>query len=840
MMKKTLLILVVILTVISVGQAQKRLEGKPEVYNSPKDYFDDEYINQLNELITSKHKRSSDEPWIVMSDRDNNKAYTKPDEGSEVKSTINFKDWFYVVDSNDEWVKLVKARKEGSLGIKAIQQDIGWVPKKHMLLWTNSLIDPLSLIHRKVFLLNKISDIDNVLRSDNKELVKIFKSPDGGTTIGNKTIYEFYFVYKREKGRLLVGKDSRWSTGTLESTIVGWVRDAKASKWNTRIALEPNFTQKAFDERKANRDLRVVGFSDPGGAIGFSKSGRIIEDKLLWDNDPITRNPSELASDGRRLRGEVVRFPLIDNKPDYFKTGAIAEVTTQSMMDLVKSEIDEVKWATITADVAENNNKREFFNVMFLIEGTRSMFDYKQAIMNAMDNLEVKLPDEVKVKYGVAVYRDSPEKESGKLFELLPLTQDKTAAVNFLDQIEFDNWKDLDDWTAVRYGLLKTLENGGFSPQESNVIIALGNYGDYKNDTGRSVAAEELNDETLVERDDILSYLDQLNMHMVSIQCVSDRSREGTSFNKFMRTMMLEASQRQHSDYVQLKEYFPGFAVANPSMADLLDGGNDIGVENGPSFGRLIKAPYSNSIKGLDVENYIMESTKLIYDDVDKFVDGMSSLTESGNSLDQSTGTWSPAIAREVFRLLNKAKKGGGYSEEDLKKIVNEKYHLYKEIYVAKQAPDAVNSALSYVLFMPYEDLVSYIDNLERLSSAYDSSPDKQRDALMATFTELLKQFTGNDNLSKKEVEKFSSTELAARMQGIAKEGLEFGSRMSFDIGDIRNEKKMPDDKLAKLIEEILDKTKELRRIKDKGRKYEFCYPTSNNVYFWVPVEYTF
>lgn len=839
-MKKALLIFVAVFTILTIGHAQKKLEGKPIVYNSPKDFFDDEYTNQLDELITKKHKRSKEDAWIVMSDRENNKAYTKPDVDSQVKSTIGFKEWFYVIDSNDEWVKLVKARKQGTLGIKAIQEEVGWVQKKNMLLWTNSLIDPLSLIHRKVFLLNKISDIDNVLKSDNKELVSIFKSPNGAKTIGNKTIYEFYFVYKRENGRLLVGKDSRWSTGTMESTIVGWVRDAKASKWNTRIALEPNFEEEAFMERKANKDLRVVGFSDPGGAMGFAKSGRMIEDKLLWDNDPITRNPSELASDGRRLRGEVVRFPLIDNKPNFFKTGAIAEVTTQSMIDLVKSEIDEVKWATITADVAENNNKREFFNVMFLIEGTRSMFDYKQAIMNAMDNLEVKLPDEVKVKYGVAVYRDAPEKESGKLFELLPLTQDKKAAVNFLDQIEFDNWKDLDDWTAVRYGLLKTLENGGFSPQESNVIIALGNYGDYKNDTGRSIAAEELQDETLVERDDILSYLDQLNMHMVSIQCVSDRSREGVSFNKFMRTMMLEASQRQHSDYVQLKEYFPGFAVANPSMADLLDGGNDIDVENGPSFGRLIKAPFSNSIKGLDVENYIMESTKLIYDDVDKFVDGMSSLTESGNSLDQSTGTWSPAIAREVFRLLNKSKKGAGYSEEDLKKIVNEKYHLYKEIYVAKKVPGAKEQALSFVLFMPYEDLVSYIDNLERLSSAYDSSPDKQRDALMATFTELLKQFTGNDNLSKKEVEKFSSAELAARMQGVKKEGLEFGSRMTFDIGDIRNEKKMPDDKLARLIEEILDKTKELRNIKDKGRKYEFCYPTSNNVYFWVPVEYTF
>lgn len=839
-MKKYILSVFVFVLILSASHAQKKLEGKPELYDSPKDYYDEEYVNQLKEFLTGKTKRSDETPWIVISDRDNNKTFKKPSMDAEVQATLKFKDWFYVVDSNDEWVHIVKARRSGELDVKAIQEDLGWIPKKNLVLWTNSLIDPKSLIHRKVFLLNKISDMDNVLKSNNKEQVEIYKSPVGAETIGNKTIYEFYFVYKRENDRLLIGKDSRLTTNSLESTIVGWVREARASKWNTRIALEPNFTDAGYNERKADKNKRVVGFMDPGGATSLSKTGKIIEDKILWDNDPITRNPVELASDGKRLRGEVVRFPLIDNQPDYYKTGAIAEVTTQSMIDLVKSEIDEVKWATITADVEENNKKREFFNIMFLIEGTRSMYNYKQAIVNALDNIETKFPDNVKIKYGVAVYRDTPEKEVNKLYELMELTQDKSKVVNFLDQVQFDSWKDSDDWTAARYGLLQTLKKASFSPQESNVIIALGNYGDFKDDVVRSVAAEEAKDETLVERDEILNFLDKLDMHMVSIQCVSERNRQGTSFNKLMRTTMLEASQRQHRDYVQLKEYFPGFKVANPSMADLLEGGEDIGVENGPSFGRLVKPPLSNSMKGADVENYIMESVKQIYDQVDAFRDQMSSLTESGNAMDQSTGTWSPAIAREVFRLLNKAKKGKGYSEEDLKKIVNEKYHLYKEIYVAKKVQGAENNALSYVLFMPYEDLVSYIDNLKRLAAAYDSSPDKQRDALMSTFTELLKQFTGNDNMSKKEVEKFSSTELAARMQGIEKEGMEFGSRMKFEIGDIRNEKKMPDDQLAKLIEEILQKTKELTRIKDLGRKYEFCYPTSNNVYFWVPVEYTF
>ena len=838
-MKKILLSILVVLIIGQLANAQKKLEGQPEGYLSPKDYYDDEYSVQLEEFITAKQKASDETPWIVISDRENNKTYEKPDMQSAQKSTLNFKDWFYVVDSNKDWVRIVKARRSGGLDVKAIQEDAGWIPKKNVVLWTNSLIDPKSLIHRKVFLLNKVQDMDHILKSDNKEVVKIYKSPDGSATIGSKTIYEFYFVYKRENGRLLIGKDSRLTTNSLESTLVGWVREARASKWNTRIALEPNFSDAAFAERKADPSKRVVGFMDPGGAMAYANSGKLIEDKVLWDNDPITRNPIELASDGKRLRGEVVRFPMIDNTEKYFRTGAIAEVTTQSMIDLVKSEIDEVKWATISSDVEENNKKREFFNVMFLIEGTRSMYNYKQAIINALDNLETRFPDNVKIKYGVAVYRDTPEKEIGKLFELQELTADKAKVVNFLDQIEFDSWNDSDDWTAARYGLLETLKKGGFSTQESNVIIALGNYGDYKNDVVRSVAAEEVKDETLVERDDILAFLDKLDMHMVSIQCVSERNRQGTSFNKLMRTMMLEASQRQHRDYVQLKEYFPGFKVANPSMADLLDG-NDIGVENGPSFGRLVKPPLSNSMKGADVENFIMESVKQIFDQVDAFRNQMSSLTESGNAMDQSTGTWSPAIAREVYRLLNNAKKGKGYSEEDLKKIVHEKYHLYREIYVAKKPANSENTALSYVLFMPYEDLVTYIDNLKRLAAAYDSSPDKQRDALMATFTELLKQFTGNDNISKREVEKFSSAELAARMQGVAKEGLEFGDRMSFEIGDIRNEKKMPDDKLAKLIEEILNKTKELNRIKDLGRKYEFCYPTSNNVYFWVPVEYTF
>lgn len=830
-LRNTLLLVLLCMFFGSVS-AQKKIVGKPEKYNAPKDYFDKGSEKLLEKFLTSRDKKSKNTPWFVVSDRDDNVVYDKP--GGKEVARINFKDWFYVTEENNEWVHIVTAKRKG-LKIDKLVKDIGWIRKENVLLWSNSLLDPNTQIHRKVFLLNKVSDIDRILQSDNKEIVKIHKGPKTGATAEKKNIYEFYFVYKRENGRILIGKESRFGTPTIKDVLIGWIREAKASQWNTRIALEPNYTAEAFEERNSDKEKRVIGWQDSGGAIAFSSTGKINKNKVLWDNDPVTRTPVELASDGRRFRGDVVRFPMLSNRGDYFYSGAIGEVTTKSVKDVFK--IDELNWAAMTEEVQDNDKRREYFNIMFMVEGTRSMADYKTAIINAMDNVTTGFPDFVKIKYGVAVYRDTEVSDPSKLLELFPLNADKAKAINFLNKVEFDSYGDVEEYTSSRYALLQTLIKGGFSPDESNILITIGNYGDYIYNPRRAAAAEAASDKTFVNREDYLDQLDKLDMHMVSFQCKNDRTKANQKYGDLMKSIISESATRQYKEYSKLKEYYPDFQIGNPYMPDI-DEGDDLRVENGPSVGRLLKPQVNSALSGKVLQETIISSCKEVFDQVESSRDKMKNLTQNGRALDQSTGGWSPAIAREIYRMLNKSKKGKGFSENDLKKLVHEKYHLYREIYIVKKPKGAKNSALSYVLFMPREDLDSYVSTLNNLVLTKDESPDRQREALMSTFTELLKQFTGNDDLRKKDVEKTDLNQLSSIMQGVEDEGLEMNKGLNFKIGDIMNSRKLSDEDLGTFIESISKKYARLKEIQSAGRTYEFSYVTSNNEYYWIPVEY--
>lgn len=819
-----------------VAQKYTKVMGKPVKFDRPKDHSDpDAKIRFQNE----RGKYSKDKAWIVVSDRDENPTFEKADENSTQMETLSFKDYFYVVDEKEQWIHIIKARTSG-LKVTKLNKDYGWVRKDNMLLWTSGLVDEKTQIHKKAFLLNKVADIERILKDESKDIAKIYAGPKSNKIAEKKTIYEFYFVYKKVGERYLLGKESLVSSSRLDNVIVGWVDRKRAADWNTRIAMEPNFNQNAFRERRENQDLRVVGFMDQPSANAYAKTGNLIQDKTAWDNDPVKLDPNKLgATNPRRFKGSVVRFPMLVNYGECFMSGAIGEIQTKSMQDIVNS-VSEVNFSSIVEGVKESSEARDNYNVFFLVEGTRSLKKYKQSIMNAMDNFERTFPDEVNIKYGAAIYRDTPEEKVNKLFEIEALTSDKKKVVNFINQAEFDQWHDNDEYTAAYYALNETLIKGGFSNNQSNIIFLIGNNADFKYDRARKQLAESSNDKTVVPVDKIVDKLANLNAHLISIQPMNQGNRACARYPSMSSAFIVEASKKQHKEYSAIKDYFPGAKVTNPSMPGL-DEGNKLEMSGGPNVGILFKPERNDEISQQEVQDFILESVEEVRTFVEDHFEKMSDIVVEGDAinLEQSSGAWEPAIAREIYKLLQRQKASKSFSQDDLKRIIDQKYHLYKEVFIAKNVKGAKNPAMSFVMFMPREDLKDYTRTLRMLARESDGSPDQQRDALFLTFTELLKQFTGNANISKREVEKTSVDELRAIMQGIEGEGLEMGESMGFKIGNILNPKKMDDDTLEKMIKNILDKLDFLDQIYRMGTRYEFAYETKDNVYFWVPVEYT-
>ena len=829
-------------TSVAVAQSFKynKVLGKPNAFNRP-------YDNDA--FYLSKIKDHTEAPWVVFCDRSDEdliKTYTKSGGGQEFKK-VKYKDHYYVVEETPEWIHIVKANVTGNLRITPNTGiDFGWIMKRNMLLWNSGLVDSRTQIHRKAFMLNKASETAQIIKLEKKELVKILKGPYTGETVGDKTIYEFYFVYKKENNRYLLCKEVEVAPGNMiQSNLIGWVDASRLEDWNTRIALEPNYTEAAFNERKSNDKMRVVAYGYEEGAKRHSEEGIIKNDQVFWDNDPIKIPKEQMAqTDPYRFKGAVVRFPMFGSVKSYYRSGVIGEVTIKTLESQLE-KMQEINYAGISQSVRNSETARDNYNILFVVEATQGMIPYKSGITEGLKEIKEKLASVPNVRFGAALYRDTPEREAGRLFQVKQLTNNLREVQEFVETAEFKSPNDNDDYTAMNYGLNQALLEAGMSSDATNLVFLVGNNGDFSGDKVRRVTAQEANDEALLKSNSVADQLAKLNVHLIAVQPKNANNRESVKYVSGARTFILEAAKQQHDRYKGVTDYLRDVVLENPTVTEG-EGNDPIILKGGPTVGRVIKPQRGSALNNDDITQAVLSGAKDVYEFTESFWQMIGRVVDEGASIDDiSSGTLQPAVAQVIFNLIDESSDSGEWSKEDIEKLAKNKYKLYTEVYIPVSVPNAKYPPVSKVLFMPRLDLEGYARQLESLSLSLIDTPDKQREALYNTMVNLLKQFTGNDNINPKD---YSVEQLRQVMQGVEKEGLAVssGEVINFPIEDIRSKRKMPDADIRSFIQRILDNTRKLNSILRKGKSYEFSYTSgrdmdgNENIYFWIPVEYTF
>ncbi|MGK0365708.1 MAG: hypothetical protein ACI85O_002776 [Saprospiraceae bacterium] len=838
-MKKHYLLLFVFLTLFSLQmEAQNRVLGRPDIFRRPLDESD---------FYLSKTDKKSPAAWRVICDRSEDnltKTYARPD-GSAAFSKLKYREDYYVTEESGDWLHLVKADVDGNLRITSREVDYGWVDKKNVLLWNSSLIDPKTDIHRKGFLLNKADDTRNIIRLEKKEIVKIYDGPYSGTSNKTKTIYDFYFVYKKEGNRYLLCEEVEISYGSsARRSLIGWVDNSRVQDWNTRLALEPNFQPRAFTERKNNPDLRVVAYGEETAAKEHFLTGNITNSAVFWDSDPAILDKELLAeSNPRRFKGGVIRFPVFSKFPSYYRSGVIGEVTVKTINSELSS-MGELNLAAIEQNVRAREAARDNYNVLFVVEATRSMLPFKLGITEAMKKIKRELANVPNVKFAASLYRDIPERQYGGLLEVKELDNNINNIVSFIEAAEFNAAHDFDDYTALNYSLQQTLLEAGIKGNETNIVYLIGNFGDYSADATRKATANSNGDETLVSILDVSERLAQMNVNLITVQCENNNTRESSKFVSAGRTMMLEAANQQHSLYRGVSDFVRDANLKNPSVKE----GNDIELIDGPVYGKVIKP-----IRGyaLDEEILILSmsnAARATYDFTEKFWEIINRVVDDGVALDDiSPGVLRAPVAKLIFDLEDEKSKRKEWSREDLSKLAKNKYKLYTEVFIPVKNPKSSMSPVSPVLFMPQSDLEQYVSRMEALELSLMGEPSKQRDGLQNALISLLIQLTGNDDINPKD---YSIDDLRALMQGVSKDGLpetdDTDERIDFMIENIQSRRQMPDEKIKRYIEGLSKKTVKLSEILRLGKRYDFSFVSgrkadgSENVYFWIPLEYVF
>ncbi|MCB0517963.1 MAG: hypothetical protein H6577_09275 [Lewinellaceae bacterium] len=830
-----LLFLLLPLSPLLAQKDPTRVLGKPAAFFKPVELKQEE----INERFNGRKNKdySGEVPWIVFADHDLAQTYDQPEAGRQMRG-LPFKNWFYVAEEDDDMIRIGRGELSGLKVEKGTWDDFGWVKKSQVLLWANSLVDARTGIHKKAFLLNKVNDIEQIKRLEKKEIVKIFNDPFGGSTIGNKTIYEFYFIYKKENDRFLIAKDAVLTSRSAEESLVGWVPASRVAEWNTRIALEPNFTAEAFAERKANPGYRVAAYGNEEYAQNHVDRAAIQVREAYWANDPAGVPPAQLAtSNPRRFKGGVMRFPMLNDNGDYYRTGVIGDITVKTMSEQL-DKINEINYSGIVEANEHSRRARDNYNILLVVEGTPVMEPYRQSLVESVSTIRRQLSQVPNVRFSVAVYRDVPEEEKGKLFDILPLTADQDKVISFINDIEFARWYDNDPWTAMYYGVHQAVLEAGLKKEDTNILILVGENGDYRGDRLRRAKNE--GDKTAMEASTIVDKLCALNIHFIALQCRNLDERPDDVYARQCRNFILENSKCQHDLIRGVPEYIPEIQIVNPDIPEVT-AGNVLDLKGGTTVGTVYRARQGAGLSREEYLDWLVQATNNVFNFTEKFWDTMSRIVNDGNSIDEvSSGAFTPAIAKAIKQFYEGSSKKQ-WTEKDIINMANQKYKLYAEVFVPKHIRGAKFDAFSYVLFMPRNDLEDYLNTLRRLAVASEGPPDVQREQLFNTLVELLKQFTGDASLRNNDPKNTSVESLRQIMQGVAKEGLRIGDDLdNFMISDFLNKRKMSDEKVNAFIKRILNNTEVLSDILKAGRSYEFLYTTGNESYFWVPVEYTF
>lgn len=818
--------IVLLMSITSFGQSLSKVLMKPEKFEGPVAYEGESKVNFEN-LKSDK----GDIPWFVVCDRANNKTFRDRDEHSDTMNELTFGEGFYVTKEKGEWIRIGKpANPDDYVNDKRISLiDYGWIKKEKMLLWNNSLLDPVTRIHLKGFLLNKAKDFER------KKLDKVYfyHSPElkDKTAEGELDLYNFYFIYKIEyheggnNNRYLLGTGSIYNPFTSPENLKGWVDQRRIDQWNTRIALAPNFQQEAFNERKENLNLRVRGYSQYRDCRKVATETNEYFENVLWDNDPvIIKDASRLGrTNNKRFNKDIIRFPIIGYEPNsnYYRSGVIATHggVDASISQRRKDASDEIVGM---ADV---------MNVVFLFDGSSTeVGNHKRTAINLIDKIKSQNSDKT-VKIGVGVYKDVSDK--GSVYKYVPLNQNTTEAVNLINTTLFGSVGEYDGYTCVGNGIRETLLKANFQENESNVLIQFGDQPDITKSKLRESDFKKYG----AKKSTLRKLVREYGLHWLVMDVNYEDDIESDHFQEHIRDNLMNNFVKEiYSEANSIAQQSLNKTVSVPILPELNDG-EEMSMTDFHCVYGLLKPKGINKLTSQEIERFVLANLQIINAKVDRQVKAAKDFVDKGIRIDPSSGKFTSEVIPILLKSLGK-ESGKILTPAEQKALLTEIQgeKFYSEVFLPTQIKEAGYKPYSYVLFMPKEDLVRYNGTMRNIEQALLGTEDQNRQALENLMTELAEQLSGETNYKK--IESMTIDDISDLLQGIAKEGYNVERNFNVKIKHIRNRKIFKSDKLKEFSRSIVKKHEILSNIL-KNDDYEFKY-VNDNTYYWIPMTNVF
>lgn len=516
-MKKIFRLLLVVLVGVVGGMSAQGAIPRPErvkVFNPVKNYMHSKilYKKDADRLLKSKSWGQETDPtgriWTAYSDREENVTYSEPNMKSTPYDKLKFNEAVRIADIKDNFA-LVYTEPKIATPYPQLSNEAkvrGWIPMDALLLWAECPTNDKGIYNKALLALNLQEDVDENLGS-------YYLRPDSKKESGKvATTMDFYYIMKEDPttNRYLLSKSNSLD-GSSYMQLYGWVGKNSFIEWNQRSCLEPTWNKEDVKHFKSvsktypvYRDLKS---KEPGSYYTYGKTNK-------HDQNPDTRH---------RMDPYTTRYPILDNTTnnnDYYRCTVFG-----GHGRIINSEEQEQEVAEAKRKMSELQERLKNINLIFVIDGTRSMKQNFAAVKQAIkDGLEYFDKQRYKPRIGVVIYRDHADGDA--MIEYLPLVSyNDPRLTKFLDNVGNLGYgaesapEDHDLTEALFLGISKALDNKtmGYTADQGNIMMVVGDCGN---------PAE---DKTSPSQEELVKKMVDLNMNLLSYQVRNSISNEAWS-----------------------------------------------------------------------------------------------------------------------------------------------------------------------------------------------------------------------------------------------------------------------------------------------------------------------
>ena len=809
-MKKTIIIIACLLAALQLP-AQPKL-GKTVSVSRPR-VLDGQIIKEKEAYSVLKAPYGQDQIrdgrgsfWEVFSDRRDNPVYSAPD-GRKVISTLDIGDKLRIAEINSGYALVYTDSKNRFPEISSAAKSVGWVPLDKLLLWQKVLSDDIGISMKAVI----CADLDQKGKLKTVDGRKRYFSPTGDDGFSLQSDMHFYYVFKREGDRVLLGRRDEINN---DVDLYYWVNEGTYVPWNSRTCLEPTWELEDV-EYFAARKYQWQIFTTPD-LKGLAPAGDV------FTLEP--RERTEKRSDYfvreytyRKMPVTYLRYPILEGS-----TKTAFHCTTFGTIGDSKGT---VKGMARTADAdhekaARTLDERRKLNIVIVIDGTRSMRPYFDAVRDALNELNDYFVD-TKVNVGVMIYRDKDDREYAT--ECFPegsgfVRPDNPSLRKWLDAGGKYTLKSVskDNRESLYNGIDKAIDR--FFPESvsknSNIMLVIGDCGD--NGKFKQITRTSLGDK-LAARD----------VTLMGFQVVNKDNDDYNLFNNQITGLM---------SYTIRKRYAQASEVALSIKPRTREGGKivemRIAEENFKEnfyIGLHCSNPKANEQMSKEVLTSSIESVLAEWQaSVDYLV------RQTGNTADYGTQESIEEENIEGTRLREDIIKYM-LGDDELFERFKQRRSLMAFRGYAKRKQDG-RDLFKVIVFFPareLESLVFMLDNVYQVAKAQiDNQGANRRDVDRRPYYDAMMKLA-RLVVAQDKISSTSYNEILAKVFGLENE-----NKNGLTLDDIVDPGTVSNDDYFKILRKMNNSVLRLKAVTAGDYPFILTYSGNNDKYYWLPSEY--